>query len=50
MADLSKIKLNGTTYNFKDAEARSKLPHVVFTDVDENDNIILDTSYSQINT
>ena len=22
MADLSKIKLNGTTYNFKDAEAR----------------------------
>ena len=24
MADLSKIKLNGVTYNFKDTEARDK--------------------------
>lgn len=28
MADLSKIKLNGTTYNFKDAEARSALENL----------------------
>ena len=25
MADLSKIRLNGTTYNLKDAEARSAI-------------------------
>lgn len=25
MADLSKIKLNGTTYNFKDAQARADI-------------------------
>ena len=29
MADLSKIKLNGTTYNFKDAEARNKTPLII---------------------
>lgn len=28
MADLSKIKLNGTTYNFKDAWARENIPTV----------------------
>ena len=29
MADLSKIKLNGTTYNFKDAVARESMLHVI---------------------
>ena len=33
MADLSKIKLNGTTYNFKDAVARE---HIVSPETDAN--------------
>ncbi len=32
MADLSKIKLNGTTYNFKDAEARTSIENFQETD------------------
>ena len=28
MADLSKVKLNGVTYNFKDAQARADLLNV----------------------
>lgn len=28
MADLSKIKLNGTTYNFKDATARTAIANL----------------------
>ncbi len=32
MADLSKIKLNGTTYNFKDAEARNLIENFEETD------------------
>ena len=29
MADLSKIRLNGTVYNFKDAQARSDIPSAI---------------------
>lgn len=32
MADLSKIKLNGTTYNFKDTEARNAINNFEETD------------------
>jgi len=28
MADLSKFKLNGTTYNFKDAAARQSISNI----------------------
>lgn len=34
MADLSKIKLNGTTYNFKDTKARSSLENVMIKGTD----------------
>ncbi len=36
MADLSKIKLNGTTYNFKDATARASIPTDISDLTDEN--------------
>lgn len=40
MADLSKIKLNGTVYNFKDAEARNRSQiHIVPITTTDNQNI-----------
>ena len=47
MADLSKIKLNGTTYDFKDAIAR---PFVITLTQDENSNwYVADKTYAEIN-
>ena len=39
MADLSKIKLNGTTYNFKDATARASIPTDI-SDLTDNNRLI----------
>ena len=41
MADLSKIKLNGTTYNFKDAEARAAIPKTYVSSVNGNTGITI---------
>ena len=54
MADLSKIKLNGTIYNIKDAEARESWPYVIecsYTspeDEDDNAYYTLDTTFSNL--
>ena len=44
MADLSKIKLNGTTYNFKDAEARDAIENLSFNDLNDIPTIPTDTN------
>ena len=41
MADLSKIKLNGTTYNLKDAEARAAIPETYVSSVNGNTGITI---------
>lgn len=56
MADLSKIKLNGTTYNFKDAEARTAIGNVTSFNVEiissfpTGDNIDTHTIYFKSKT
>lgn len=44
MADLSKIKLNGETYNFKDAEARANIDSQVHGNLRNDGSITINTS------
>ncbi len=48
MANLSKVKFQGTTYELKDTFTRDKLPVriIINSSTDNNDNTILTASHS----